>query len=281
MGRQITNMTTIHEFTDSTGQLRRCGSLPLVTEVPVGAAFEDQSEVWTDAQIRRVLANTERTPVIEQMRDAGFLEEFTSKANQFSTAACNGWLVANSYTLGCFLGDPSQRTVYSGSYAYSKMNNGVDQGSVLAKGRKVGEEFGNVPVEVCPWNVIYEPQTRQFDELAKKNRAVQPFPARTWQGFLTGMAKGCIGGVAIQAGRDTETRMANGIHKPMRGPGNHAIIAIDIQMRPNGEFMFPAYLDWGADNGDGGFIYTTYDHYAEPFNYHEFWLCPIGQGGLN
>lgn len=274
-------MDEIYEFVDQFGETHRCGTIPKDPDIPVGAAFEEQPGYveWTDEEINSVLTAPGRTSRIQAMKDTGFLDDFTKKANQFRTSACNGWLDANAYTLARFFGGNQDRSVFSGAYNYSLMNGGRDAGSSLVDGFRTSTANGFVTVEACPWDKIYRRDTRQFDSIAAQNKAVDPFPARTKRGFLTGMAQGFIGGVAIQVGPETERVGRYGVAGVNDGPGNHAVVAIQMNLLPNGQYGFPTYLNWGPKHGNGGFITTTWDHFASTFPRHLFWLMPIGQWG--
>lgn len=270
-------MTAMPEiFIDQFGVQQCLGCIPKAPTIKVGASFEDQFEVWDDATIRDVVKAKESA--YKFLKSTGFWDVFTKKANQQNTNACNGWLDANAMTLARYLGGITDGVVFSGAYNYSLINGGVDQGSNLSDGYQTSTENGYVPVELCPWNMIYRRQTQQFDAIAAKNKAVDPFPARTLQGFKTGLAKGFMGGCAIQVGSNTERLDANGTAGVTRGPGNHAVCAFDIQL-VNDAFQFPTYLDWGPQHGRDGWIGLTEAHFAQTFANHMFWLMPVGQAG--
>lgn len=262
---------------DIHGNERKLGCIPREPKIKVGSAFEDNFDVWDDKTIAEVIAT--RKSRQEYLKSIGFWDIFTTKANQFNSNGCNGWLTANAYTLARVLGGNKEFVVFSGAYNYSLMNGGVDQGSVLEDGYRTASQHGFVPVEQCPWNMIYRAETRRFDVVAALNRAADPYPARTLQGFKTGLARGAIGGAAIEVGNRLERPGANGIAGIDRGPGNHAVATIDIQQLPDGRFKFPTYLDWGASHGHEGVIDLIEDHYADTFGNHMFWLMPVGQWG--
>lgn len=271
---------SLYEFTDEAGELRRCGTIPETPEIPVGAAVEEQAgfQVWTDSQIKDVVTDPRRSNRIEVMRKAGFLTVFTKKANQFQSSACNGWLDANAYTLSRWFGGNRDGTVYSGAYNYSLINGGRDAGSSLAAGFRTTTENGYVPVELCPWNMIYRKDTKQFDTVAAQNKAVDPFPARTMAGFRTGMAQGFIGGAAIQVGPNLERKTSSGIAPVDRGPGNHAVAILQVRFIGSTR-VYDCYLDWGPQHGHDGFLTLTDEHFEDTFNNHLHWLMPVGQWG--
>lgn len=253
------------------------GCIPKEPTYKVGSTFEENFEVWDDATILDVVKAKES--VHDFLKAKGFWDVFTKKANQQSTSACNGWLTANAYTLARYLGGITDGVVYSGAYNYSLMNGGVDDGSALVDGYHTASQNGFVPVELCPWNYIYRKQTKAFDGIAAQNKAVDPYPAKTLQGYKTGLAKGFLGGCAIQVGRQTEQLDASGIAPVVGGGGNHAVCSIDIKLLPNGKLYYPTYLDWGPQHGRDGLIGLTDAHFSQTFGRHLFWLMPVGQSG--
>lgn len=266
------------ELRDSLGNIRRCGTIPRAHTVKAGAAFEDQVGEWTEADIRKAIRNPKRVPVLERLRQGGFLDTFTDKANQQSFGSCNGWLAANAYTLCRWLGGNRDGNVYSGAYNYSLMNNGVDQGSVLADGYETAKYNGFVTVQECPWNWIYRNRTKGLDAAAKLNTADAPYPTRTRLGLMTALAMGSIGGVAIEAGPNVERWRSDGISLVDNGGGNHAVVAVDLR-EVNGVWVFDVYLDWGPQHGHGGFVTLTWDHFEQTAPNHMFWAMPVGQWG--
>ncbi|MBS0202314.1 MAG: hypothetical protein JSS49_05385 [Planctomycetes bacterium] len=264
---------------DSRGNKRRCGTIPRRPRaIPVGSAAEEVIGEYSEAAVRQILSDPNRIPVIEQLRRGGFLDTFTSQANQGAHGSCNGWLCANAYTLARWLGGNRDGTVFSGAYNYGLMNGGQDEGSVLEDGYHTSFENGFVPVSHCSRDWIYRDRTAALDPIAALNKADAPFPIRTPNGMITAAAKGCLIGTAIQVGRGTESTDRNGMALVSNGPGNHAVVCVDVRIE-RGIFVYDLYLDWGPEHGDGGFIHCTWDMFDQTFPNHMFWAMPIGQWG--
>ena len=279
------------EFVDKFGDMRRLGCIPQDTNVviPVGAAIDDVSQQWAEATCRAVLSAPGRVSRIQQMRQfifpdgkyAGrsFLDVFTAKANQGPTSGCNGGSVANNKTLARFFAGIHDGTVYSGSYSYSWMNHGQDNGSTLADGYQEACLHGYVSVDLCPWSMIYRKQTAQFDALAAQDLAVGPWPVRTQLGFLNNAAKGHLQTVAIEAGPQIDRVGPDGMAaRSDSGMGNHAVTQMDAEILPSGDIGYWLYLDWGPKHANNGFVCVTWDsHLAQTYQRHQFWCLPVGQ----
>lgn len=266
-------MTTIHEFTDASGQLRRCGSLPrpagLKSSFPV---FENSFPVWSDAEIRAALTHPDR-----RVARKVFGPEWIP--NQGQWGSCNGFAAANAYGRARYLGGMGDGVQYSGSWTYSLINGGRDNGSMLDDGMEAAMNVGFVPASECPPSAIYPHlQKPGLKTLAAKNKAVECFEVTTMQGLRTAGAAGHMMIVAVQAGNGFMRLDGRGISGVDRGQGNHAVTLDDMLILDDGPEVFDCIMDWGTQVGDQGKTYLTAQHFAQTIGVHAFYALPIGQG---
>lgn len=263
-------MDELIPFYDETGEERRCGSLT----IPPGmvSAFADYSSVVTpydDSDIRKLITDRNRVP-----SRVTFDAKWTQ--NQRSHGSCNGYLVAQLVAKMRWLtGTRTQDAVlFSGAYAYSKMNGHQDRGSILEDGVKVACEKGLPPESLVPWDQIYpELQPRNADEEAKKNLGFNPLRTTDFQQVRTALAQQIPVGVAVQAGRNFQTANSKGIAGSDRGMGNHAVVADDLVIIDGHEYA-DVHNQWGNAFGStgNGRVYLPFDSFVETIRHHYFYI---------
>ncbi len=259
---------------DGNGEERRCGLLmPREDEVSTMAAFETEfpNNVLEDADIKKLLTDPDRTP-----RRSIFDSEWVRKGNQGSKGSCNGWAGAMVLSKTRYLRGFADKTVLSGSYVYSWINGGRDNGSQLIDGMNELMAHGSCPMEMCGPNTIWRQDTKPFDAEAAKHRGLQCFEAQTKQGFRSGIALGFLGVVAIQVDSRFQSFKGSGILPPAGGSGNHACSVQDAKYI-NGTEVFDFQNNWGLGWGDQGMAWVTWDSFAQPFTVHRFYLIPSTQ----
>lgn len=262
------------EFVDKFNEVRRCGSKPKPENfVSAFKTFESEHPVWTDAQIHAALTNKHRR-VTRKVLGPEWITD------QKSTSGCNGWAAANSFSRARFFGGKQDGKIFSGSYVYSWINGGQDNGSALEDGLKEQMTRGNVLRDRCPWNMIYRSQTKQFDAEALLELAVDAYAVQTFQGLRTAGAAGFMLITAIQVGSRWEQLDAHGISGVDNGGGNHAVCVDDMLLHPTaGIEVFDTVMDWGLQHGQQGKTYNTLAHYKQTFDRHQFYAIPTGQHG--
>lgn len=264
---------TPFEIIDQFGDVRRCGSWPVPENfVSAFKTFEGEFPVWTDAQIHQALTDPDRR-VTRKILGPEWIPD------QKSTSACNGWAAANAYSRARYFGGKTDGNIYSGSYVYSWINFGRDNGSALEDGLKEQAQHGNVLRDRCPWNMIYRSQTKQFDAEAATEKAVDAYAVQTIQGLRTAGAAGFMLITAVMVGNTWEKLDSRGISGVDAGRGNHAVCVDDMLLLPDGTEVFDTIMDWGTKHGVQGKTYCTLEHYATPFLYHQFYAIPSGQWG--
>lgn len=152
------------------------------------------------------------------------------------------------------------------------MNGGRDNGSMLADGLKVIQQYGSCPEALVPWDMIYpKQQPSNAREEAAKHKGLICYAAGTLQGLRTGLAKGFIAIVAVHAGGNFQRLNKNGIAGVDGGGGNHAVHVDDLCV-VGGTEVYDMNNSWGTSYGTSGRAYLTKDTFAQTFGNHTFYL---------
>ena len=248
---------------DANNEPRRLGSLlPPVNLVSSLPTFEKEFPVWNDDQIRRIVTDPNRMPSRKRF-DSTWIK------NQGQYGSCNGFAGASALSKAR-VKRGFNRLDLSGAYLYSRVNNGRDNGSVLADGMEAIKRFGVAPDSLVKANMIYPHlQPPNADEEAAKHKGLVAYAVQTKQGFRTALAAGFPVIVCVSAGPRFQTYNKSGIGYVDGGSGNHAIHCDDIQII-NGTEVYDACNSWGLTFGQQGRIYLTWDSFAAPFENHVF-----------
>ena len=254
-------------FRDSTGELRRCGSL----QKPPGfvssfRVFEDERPVWSDEEIIKALRAPGRRIAREVFGDKWI-------QNQRSHGSCNGYAAAAALSRARWLRGIQDGLILSGAYIYSLINGGRDQGSMLEDGLRVIQSHGAPPESLVPWNMIYpRMQPPSAREEAAKRKGLDAYLVKSLQGLKTALAAGypCI--VAVQAGSNFD-RQTEGVSGVDRGGGNHAVCCDDLVYR-DGVFLYDDPNSWSLNWGTRGRTYLIDKHFAQTFDQHGFYAIP-------
>lgn len=239
---------------------------------PTARAFADafQSEMLTLNQIRGHLAGFSGRGAY------GRRERFVGEKyirNQRNHGSCNGFSTAGALSrLRELRGEPY--VCLSGADAYSQMNGGQDNGSMLHDGLRIVEANGIAPEELVPWNQIY---THQISAAAKQARArfkgFKPYAVDTEEELATALLLGRVGVVAVHATDAYMREDADGVCLPSNGPGNHSTGVQDIRLQPDGTLNYDEFGSWGVSNHTGGYTWLTWNrHFRESVKYHRFWV---------
>lgn len=267
-------MADIEEIFDLDGGVRRLGALaPDPGMLAAFAAMTDAVEEYTDAEIERLLLDPNRVPSRKVFTDEWI-------CNQLSFGSCNGWAGAEVEARGRWRRGIRDGIVqFSGSYLYSWMNGGRDQGSALSDSLKVLEERGVPPVNLCPADHIYRKQiAASVDVEAAKHRGFRLRPVKTMQGLRTALAKQWPCVVAIHAGGNFQRLNGDGVSGVDNGQGNHSVCADDLVRKGSKEY-FDMPNSWGLRFGEKGRSYLTEQHFRQTFGVHTFWALPTTHEG--
>lgn len=270
-------MHDIEEIIDTTGEVRRLGSLmPPENMVSAFPPFAGDAEhpVWSESDIRRVLRSTGRKPA-RQTFGTQWIQ------NQRSHGSCNGYGWAAAYARARWMKGIQDGKLFSGAYAYSLMNGGQDRGSILEDGMRNAQERGICLESTVAWNQIYPHQfdKAKADAEAANYKALNCYHCRTKEAWDTGLATGLFFGIAaVHAGNNFQRLNGQGIAGVDNGSGNHAVCIDDI-VEINGTLVYDMANSWGTAYGQQGRAYLTWDSFVQTFQRHVFYLIPITQEG--
>lgn len=258
------------QIIDAQGYARRPGSLVMpagmVSSFPPYVG-EGERPLWTDAEIKSVISDPNR----RNMVDLFPFDRYGT--NQRNKSSCNGFAAASAITRVRKLRGIDDGWVGSGAYIYAKINRGRDAGSVLEDGLNAIQTHGVCSQDLVPWDQIYtHQQPPNANAEAAKHTGLQAYRAETKQGWMSGLAAGYVGIAAVMVGPKFDV-IKNGVAGVQDGMGNHAVLIEDVVWR-NGEFQFVMCNSWGAGYADKGRVYLTWQHFAQPFGSHVFYLLP-------
>ena len=192
--------------------------------------------------------------------------------NQKQFGSCNGWAVALRLArLRELRGEPY--VGLSGADAYSQMNGGRDNGSVLSDAVKVCFN-GIAPESLVPYDHIY---TRQISAEAVASRArfrgFKEFAVDTELELASALVAGRLGVIAVHVTNAFTSQDGNGINGTGNGPGNHSVGCDDIRMQPDGTLNFDMSNEWGTEFCSGGYSWLTWNrHLRETVKNHRFFI---------
>lgn len=247
------------------GEVRKLGTLvPTEPDTRTYTVFESVVQPMSDDEIKRIVTDPARSLGRKRFGDEWITD-------QKSHGSCNGFATANALSRARYLRGIRDKLILSGSYIYSWINGGADNGSLLRDGMATVMSKGAPTLERCPWNMIYRNQTQQFDAEAAKRKGIEAYAAGTLQGFKTGLALGYMGVCAVHVGSRFMNLEAGGVNPVSSGPGNHAE-AVDDLVWDGGRFKYDIPGSWGLGVMDRGRSYHVDEHFEQTFGNHQFWL---------
>jgi hypothetical protein len=248
-----------------------------VSAFPPYAGAPEQP-LWSDSEIKQALSSPDRRDVIELFP----FEKYGT--DQHSTSACNGWAAAGAMTRARKLRGLDDGWVGSGSFIYSWINGGRDNGSILEDGMEAVQERGCCSIELQSYDKIFQRSPEAVRD-GLKHRGLSAFVAKTRQGWDSALATGLYMGVAaVHCGPsfDRFTKPSGGRWSalPMpgvqNGPGNHAVAIEDIDWNSTlREYEYLMPNSWGIRYGLKGRVRLRWAHFQQCFPNHVFYLLPI------
>lgn len=235
-------------------------------------AFADafQAEMLTLAQVRAALAGFNGRSMYgrrERFAGAKYIR------NQRNFGSCNGWSTAGALSrMRELRGEPY--VCLSGADAYSLMNGGRDNGSILSDGLKLVEANGIAPESLVPWDHVF---THQISAEAKASRSrfkgFAAYAVDTEEELATGLVLGDVGVVAVHATNSFMSDDGDGVNRGGNGVGNHSVGVQDVRMLADGTLCFDMPNSWDVTFCAGGYTWLTFaKHLRETVKYHRFWL---------
>lgn len=181
-----------------------------------------------------------------------------SLIDQKNHGSCTGFATAGAlYRVYRMTGQ--KPPLLSGSFMYSKVNGGQDQGAMIGDLIKAGKE-GTCSQDMCPWNAIYPRQIRpEAYQEAKRWRIKNAYVVETFAEIMTAIQLGqYIPVFAVMVGNNFMNIDSNGVAGFDRGPGNHAVTGDGARIGTNPVIDMPN--SWGPTFGDQGRAFLTERH---------------------
>lgn len=253
------------------GETRKLGCL-VPTSFPTGFpcyADEFRSEMMTLDAVRAALAPfSGRSMYDRRARFAGA----KYIRNQRSHGSCNGFSTAGVLSRVRELrGEPY--VCLSGADAYSQMNGGQDNGSMLADAMDAVLPNGIAPEELVPWDKIY---TGQISAAAKASRVrfkgFKAYAIDSEEELATALALGRICVIAVHADNGFMSVDGDGISRMGNGVGNHSVLLQDVGMLSDGTLWYDLGNSWDVSFCDGGYTKVTFNRQLrQTIQHHRFW----------
>lgn len=245
---------------DVAGNERRLGlCLPDPTFVCMMPVFEAAmpQNLLTPDQVKQLLTDPSRTPSSDIFDD-----HWVKEGDQGHPGSCNGWAGASAMSKTRYLRGIQDGLVLSGSYVYSWINNGQDNGSPLDRGMAELAAHGAPAAARCDKNKIYRNQTQQFDAEAMNHLGLNCYAITTRQGLDSAVALRFMVVVALHVGNAFMNYKGKGLIPVVAGIGNHAIhvddgrlVGQDVQYKP--------VNNWNLTWGERGYGWTTFDSFKQ------------------
>lgn len=142
----------------------------------------------------------------------------------------------------------------SGSYVYSFINGGQDQGANIINALAAIRDHGTSTDELCGWDAIYpsriSPEARMA---ATRFKATELYVAETFEEVMTAIQlSGFIPIFAVQVGNRFTSLDANGVCGFDSGPGNHAVHGDGAKKLASGEWLIDMPNSWNLTFGQRG-----------------------------
>jgi hypothetical protein len=257
----------ITQIIDDYGVPRELGTIPqlpgFTSAMPVYA--DSGKPMFTLDQLRTMAV--ERDTLGSTKFDASFIKD------QRSHGSCNGFAAAYALTKARIRrGLP--RVDLSGAFAYSLMNGGRDNGSLLEDGMQAIMEHGIAPESLVKWDMIYpRQQPANAKAEALRYRAFECYAAPTELELFSGLAAGFDAVFAVDVNDSFMRLDRDGVAGGGRGVGNHAVSGDGYGVLPSGELFADGVNSWNTSYGAQGRMRLTYArHFANTTKYHMIYL---------
>lgn len=255
---------------DEAGNVRKLGALPPPEGLKSSfTLFEDAVPLLTDDQIRDVFANGPKSG-----RDV-FDESWICDQKQFGS--CAGWASAKALEAARHRRG-LDRVKLSGSSVYARVNGGRDNGSVPEHAMDAMQTYGAVPEGPSRVDEIYMRHYSEDDwREALRYRAGECYTTRSRQAFLSGIALGFDGVVAVHAGNRYMRVDGDGVAGADSGRGNHAV-RVDGGKVLGNRILLDSPGSWNVTYGVRGRAYLEWErHLAGTAGTFAFYLIRTAQ----
>lgn len=205
----------------------------------------DEKHVWR--KVQGVLLKSFNGPVynLHVEGDNSYVAEGIGVHNcvGFATAAA-----AMKVRFG--MGQTFQRL--SGSFVYSFINGGRDQGASIGEALDVARN-GICLESEADWDAIYPSRIpSSARETAKRFQAEEIYRVDTWSECCSALQMGFAVVYAVMVGGSFDRLDSDGVIGLDRGPGNHAVHAFGMTKSAGGVWLAEGFNSWGPTWGDQG-----------------------------
>jgi hypothetical protein len=191
--------------------------------------------------------------------------------NQRTHGSCQGFASAAAATRAR-ISRGLERVDLSGAYAYSLVNGGRDNGSLLEDGMRACQA-GYATEATVGWDAIYPSRydVAKAKAEAARFKMTEVYAARTEQALFSGLALGFAAVVAVHADNGFMRLDGRGVAGGGQGPGNHAVGADGLWW--DGELIADGFNSWDVTYGDDGRMGLTWRrHFSNTASYHLYYL---------
>ncbi len=187
--------------------------------------------------------------------------------------SCVGWAVAyamKSYQEQRELrwtffegGGLKRERVFSPSYVWNQINNGMNVGTLYPQALNLVAEHGAAPLSAMPYS-RYDAQVPQAAHAAAKRYRIDTWRTVNAQAPMEVKAQ-LAAGFPVMIGAEIDEGFArlrgDQMWRDRQGEvkGGHAMVVVGYD---DGRKAFRLINSWGTEWGDGGYVWVTYDHFA-------------------
>lgn len=247
-------------------------TIPLsFAEVPAGSAMDL-------AQLKHIYSTVGR---------AHALEVYTRRKQQGQRSSCCPYAATSAMEAKRRL-DHKEDVEFGPEHLYAKINGGRDAGSMLDAAMRELVARGcclrdSIKYQAYTLNEMTMEQKRFAAQQAFDYRALDwhKMPhgnlAACWSATLTAIATRDPVLMAVHCGRNFFGCGPDGVCRVDRGPGNHAVCGVELHgvetAKSLRDIKIWAVNSHGARAMKDGCYLHTYDHMAEPCNFHQHCAC--------
>lgn len=195
---------------------------------------------------------------------------FGTNQNPYSSCAAHG--LRNGFVRDIFARTGNFIDLQPHS-AYAWVNGGSDNGAALSACMKEIETKGMLTTADARKEQIYLSQYPK--ELWKKALRFRghAFEARDKESYLTGLARGLFGAVAVDVNNSYMNWNGNGLTPFGFGNGNHCVCCDDAEWNSQtGDFDLTGPGSWGEQWGQDGYWRNGWNAFQRTVQYHSFYL---------
>lgn len=250
---------------DDAGVIRKLGAIAPPEGLKSSfTLFEDAFPLLTDDELRDLFANGPKS-------GRAFFDE-SWICNQANFGSCAGWASAKALEAARERKGLA-RVKLSGSSVYARCNGGRDAGSIPEECMVAMQRFGVVPEGPSRVNEIYMSQYTASDWAeAARFKAGECYTTRSKQAFLSGIALGFDGVVAVHAGSRYMRVDGDGVAGADGGRGNHAV-RVDGGKLLGNRILLDSPGSWDVTYGVRGRCYLEWErHLAGTVGTFAFYL---------